>query len=259
LYSQTSYANAHLAWGNPTPMQWLEIKQRYNRAGILRKRSMEWKYISHNFLWRDLNHFLSELKRPSVAIQRIRDFIRVVSVYQESRGMELWTDVRDWLGGWPMDFLKESEVVEFAESCLDLELLDMITGEGNTEFVFQPIGAHNYWDDLLKQYIIEELSPPYYHNESYCWMALLPHLGDFADGEEWPTRSNLRLLEDGKQLAFAHAPNIAIQKGGEGRYSHWRDKLYFSTSDNSNPNTNGRHYTIRYLPLTAFQFDSFDS
>jgi len=129
-----------------------------------------------------------------------------------------------------------------------LELLEMITGEGNTEFVFQPVGAQNYWQDLLGQYAIEELSPSFPHDEGYCWLAPLVHLRDLADIDAMPRRSNLRLFEDNQQLAFAHAPHITIQQAGEGRYSHWDDKLYFSTSDNSNPNTNGRRYKIRYLP-----------
>jgi hypothetical protein len=249
LYSHTNYYNLHVAHGHPTPEQWLEIKQRYNRAGVLRRTVMEWHYVSETYLWKKWEDFWWELRNsPSQAIQRIYDFGREVSVYQENRGMEFWTDVRDWLGGWPMEFVKESEVVQFAESRLGLELLEMITGEGNTEYVLQPGGAKNYWQDLLRQYTFEELSPSFSPNEGYCWLAPLPHLHDLADSDEMPTRSNLRLFEDGKQLSFAHAPHITIQKAGEGRYSHWQDRLYFSTSDNSNPNTNGRSYTIRYLP-----------
>src|SRR5262249_29770214 len=29
-------------------------------------------------------------------------------------------------------------------------------------------------------------------------------------------------------------------------YSHWTSQLYFSTSDNSDPNTNGRRYALRW-------------
>jgi len=251
LYSETSYYNAHLAWGNPTPAQLLDIKQRYNKKGILGKTAMECQFILETFLWKDLNHFLFELKKPSRALRTIRDFGKKVSTYKESRGMEFWTDVKDWLGGWPMDFVKESEVMHLASSRLGLELLDMLTGEGNTEFVFQPIGAKNYWQDLLEQYTIEELSQSFSHDEGYSWLAPLAHLRDLADNEAMSRRSNLRLFEDGQQLAFAHAPHITIQQAGEGRYSHWYDKLYFSSSDNSNPNTNGRAYTIRYLPAIS--------
>jgi len=251
LYSYTCYYNAHLAFGNLTPEQWLEIKQRYNKAGFFAKKLLEWQYVSRNFLWRDLEQFWWEIKRPSRAIQRIRDFYGVISTYKDRRGMEFWTDVRDWLGGWPMDFVKESEVVRFAGSQLGLELLDLITGEGNTEFIFRPIGAQNYWDEVMRRYVREELASPFSHKEGYCWMASLPHLSGLADTEERPTQSSLRMLEDGRLLQFAHAPHLTIAKAGEGRYSHWQDNLYFSTSDNSDPNTNGRRYEIRYLPATS--------
>lgn len=261
LYSYTNYYNLHVAHENPTPEQWLEIKQRYNRAGILGKRVMEWQYVFQTFLWKKWDHFWWELKNmPIKAIQRIWDFGKEISVYQESRGMEFWTDVRDWLGGWPMDFVKESEVVEFVESRLGLELLDMITGEGNTEFVFQPVGAKNYWEDLLRQYTFEELCPPFSHQDGYCWIAPLPHLSDLSDIDEMPRGSNLRMFEDGKQLLFAHAPRISIQEVGEGRYSHWQAKLYFSASDNSDPNTNGRQYTVRYLQsISEFDYQNHSS
>jgi hypothetical protein len=37
-----------------------------------------------------------------------------------------------------------------------------------------------------------------------------------------------------------------IRMRGEGRYSFWHDYVYFSSSDNTNPLTNGRSYEIRY-------------
>ncbi len=247
LYSRTNYFNAHLACGDPTPEKWLEIKKQYNRAGILKKKAMELRYVLQTFLWKDLHHFLSDIMHLSTTIKRILNFQRHVFEYKRYRGMEFWTDVRDWLGGWPMDFIEESEMLQFAESNLRLELLDMTTGEGNTEYIFRPIGASNYWDDLLEKYTIEEIPRPFSHNEGYCWVAPLNHLYDLADNDEMSNRSNLRLLEDNKQLSFAHAPHITIQKVGKGRYRHWGDTLYFSSSDNSNPNNNGRSYTIRYL------------
>ncbi len=52
------------------------------------------------------------------------------------RGMSLFTDIRDWLGGWPMQFVKDQDVVRFAEARgLTLEKIDQT--EGNTEFLFR--------------------------------------------------------------------------------------------------------------------------
>lgn len=57
--------------------------------------------------------------------------------------------------------------------------------------------------------------------------------------------SQLLLFEDGRPLGPAHSLHAAIREQGGGRYSHWtREGLYFSTSDNSDPRTNGRTYEV---------------
>jgi hypothetical protein len=68
-----------------------------------------------------------------------------------------------------------------------------------------------------------------------------------ADGDrlEAAANSQWQLLEDGAELT-PHARHDAIIAAGKGLYSHWYNKLYFSTSDNSDPNTNGRKYTLRW-------------
>jgi hypothetical protein len=58
--------------------------------------------------------------------------------------------------------------------------------------------------------------------------------------------STLRLFEDGKELLPAHAPHADIRTLGTGRWSHWgSNTIVFSTSDNSDPRTNGRKYTVK--------------
>jgi hypothetical protein len=70
-----------------------------------------------------------------------------------------------------------------------------------------------------------------------------------ADSPDNPTRSTLVLYEDGKPLGPAHSSHQDIRDIGLGRFSHWRDMgLIFSTSDNSDPNTNGNSYTVRIGP-----------
>lgn len=59
-----------------------------------------------------------------------------------------------------------------------------------------------------------------------------------------PYKSPLRILENGAPLNWPHRDLISIFYGGGGVYGHWGDALYFSTSDNSDPNTNGRRYDI---------------
>ena len=67
-----------------------------------------------------------------------------------------------------------------------------------------------------------------------------------ADNDEHPNRSTLLLYEDGQLLQPAHSLHDDIRNLGGGRYSHWDEFLYFSTSDGSNPNTNKRTYCIVY-------------
>ena len=57
-----------------------------------------------------------------------------------------------------------------------------------------------------------------------------------------PQVSSLALSESGTLLGPAHSLHDEIRIEGRGRYSHWNGYLYFSTSDNSDPRTNGRQY-----------------
>ncbi|HEX8021899.1 hypothetical protein [Mucilaginibacter sp.] len=68
----------------------------------------------------------------------------------------------------------------------------------------------------------------------------LPEIGDSNTS---PTVSKLRLFENGVELGPAHSNHNDIRNFGLGQFSHWGNSLYFSTSDNTNPLTNGRKYT----------------
>jgi hypothetical protein len=63
-----------------------------------------------------------------------------------------------------------------------------------------------------------------------------------ADEPFAPQRSPMVLYEDGKRLGPPHSANKDISKMGLGRFSHWREGFIFSSSDNSDPNSNGRKY-----------------
>lgn len=58
-------------------------------------------------------------------------------------------------------------------------------------------------------------------------------------------RSALMVYENGKPLGPPHAPFDDIRKLGRGRFNHWENVIFFSTSDNSDPRTNGRTYEVR--------------
>ncbi len=83
-----------------------------------------------------------------------------------------------------------------------------------------------------------------WHEREHCWTSILPF--DIAPGDTASHHgSALELLEDGRPLGPAHAAHDAIRATGAGAFSHWHDKLYFSASDNTDPRTSGRRYTVR--------------
>lgn len=104
-----------------------------------------------------------------------------------------------------------------------------------------PLGARSW-----------RLNPPFQADSATGWAARLhmaPALAELeavADNLEHPYRSPLQLFEDGVPLGPAHSLHALIRGEGRGRFSHWgpQQVLLFSTTDNSDPNRNGRSYTI---------------
>jgi hypothetical protein len=76
-----------------------------------------------------------------------------------------------------------------------------------------------------------------------CWCVELPELAKLSDSSDCPSRSSLIVLENGLPLGPQHNGHDTIRSIGRGSLSHWGGALYFSTSDNSDPRTNGRAYT----------------
>jgi len=107
---------------NPTPEFWLEVKQRYNQSTSLGKKRMVLWYI-----WQFV--LAKKLRNVPELFRRIRE-------YKRSRGMDFFTDVRDWLGGWPMEFAKRQDVRNWAEEH-GLDIINLKTGEANSEYLFR--------------------------------------------------------------------------------------------------------------------------
>jgi len=61
--------------------------------------------------------------------------------------------------------------------------------------------------------------------------------------------SPAQLLEDGRALGPGNAQHADIGAQGGGRFSFWKGSLIFSSSDNSDPRTNGRKYVL-VLPIS---------
>jgi hypothetical protein len=89
------------------------------------------------------------------------------------------------------------------------------------------------------------LAGPYAHVGGYCWSLPLS-ASDFPGSDDVTdaSRSCLLVKEDGRELGPPHTSHQLLIQDGGGAYSHWRDVLWFSTSDNSSPNDNGRAYSV---------------
>jgi SAM-dependent methyltransferase len=67
--------------------------------------------------------------------------LRITREYRRSRGMALWTDLVDWLGGYPYEFATPEEIVEFCERECGLRSVSVscrpASETGNNEFLFE--------------------------------------------------------------------------------------------------------------------------
>ena len=92
------------------------------------------------------------------------------------------------------------------------------------------------------------LAPPFDLVRGRMWQASLPpESAEDADSERDGSRSALSLFEGEQRLRAAHASHDEIAALGDGRYSHWNRELYFSSTDGTDPNTNGRNYRVLEL------------
>jgi hypothetical protein len=156
--------------------------------------------------------------------------------------MAFWTDVRDWLGGWPMDFASLAETQAFCRREFGLTLVNVKTGQGCTEYVFADPRLSERWAEIETARGLIPLTGPFTHVGGLHYAVELPGLEAEADSNEAPQRSRLMLYEDGVMLGLAHSVHAHIARFGGGRFSHWGRTLSFSSSDGSDPNTNGRTY-----------------
>jgi hypothetical protein len=88
------------------------------------------------------------------------------------------------------------------------------------------------------------LERPFARQGRYGYLASVPSLEGTSDSMETPQRSRALLCENGKLIGTAHSQHADIRDKGAGLFSHWRNEVLFSSSDNSDPNTNGRTYSL---------------
>jgi hypothetical protein len=81
-----------------------------------------------------------------------------------------------------------------------------------------------------------------FDDSGIAFVSYVDRLRDVADASDAPDKSPVIIYEDSTPLGPAHSVHDDISKHGHGRFSHWGKIVIFSTSDNSDPNTNGREY-----------------
>ena len=106
---------------------WLDVKREYNRSNALKKQALVYWYIWNYGMGRD--------------IKRLPAVVNQILTYRFKRGMNYFTDVRDWLGGWPMEFAADQDAVDFLEGEHGFKLVNVATGHANSEFLFQRTGS----------------------------------------------------------------------------------------------------------------------
>ena len=104
---------------------WLRVKRAYNRSPRSGKRLMEFVHFVRNGLLRKL----ASCENPRTLFTQ----------YSAGRGMDYWTDVRDWLGGYPYEFATTGEIFRFCTRELDFELVNLRATNtlGTNEFLFR--------------------------------------------------------------------------------------------------------------------------
>lgn len=114
----------------PSTEFWLDVKRRYNAADAAGKRRMEWWYV-----WR-----FGLGRNPLLYPVRLPLLVRQAYEKRSQRGMSYMSDVRDWLGGWPMEYADDQEVVDRLAERHGQTLVNISTGEACTQFLFRNDG-----------------------------------------------------------------------------------------------------------------------
>lgn len=106
----------------PRTPHWIRVKKEYNAASPIRKRWMEYHYV------------LRHVMLPEVA--RLRNPFAPMRDYEQNRGMDFMTDIRDWLGGYPYEDASIPETLRFGRQ-LGLQLANIAIQPTLVEYLFE--------------------------------------------------------------------------------------------------------------------------
>ncbi len=129
-------------------------------------------------------------------------------------------------------------------------LVSHFVNQAIAEGTLQEIGVFGWgtWFGALtgngrRKLMLSPTPMPCVHEIGHCWVIDVGH-AECADDRNANT-SPLLLFEDHVPIGPAHCLHDEIRQKGAGRFSHWQGHLWFSSSDNTNPQSNGRQYTAR--------------
>lgn len=107
---------------DPTPEFWLDLKLRYNASTMVGRRMIELWHI-----WRfDLERRWSNLPK----------LMRRIRAARAAHGQRFYADLKDWLGGWPMQFCRDAEVTRRIEG-MGFRQTRIRPAGASTEFLFR--------------------------------------------------------------------------------------------------------------------------
>ena len=173
----------------------------------------------------------------------------VMRNFSEMRGMDFWTDVRDWLGGWPTEFVSTSAVLSFIRST-GLRCVGVRRNGGNTEFAFTRQQGLVRWTAERRCESLEKFEedvegkffslqqrlyywPPGESCERRWWFSPLPEwMRDHSDGEANPQKNRLLLItRSGEPFGYpaAHfARPDSLRDVRLSFFAFWEGRAYMS-------------------------------
>jgi 2-polyprenyl-3-methyl-5-hydroxy-6-metoxy-1,4-benzoquinol methylase len=109
---------------------WWQVKRLYNKAPSWVQAIMYGTYFICFFCW-------PIIKRPLKLRRRFLEGVSFIRNYKSSRGMNYWTNIKDWLGGFPYEYATVDEMVSFVEK-LGFTTVQVWpdNGTGCSEFLF---------------------------------------------------------------------------------------------------------------------------
>jgi glycosyltransferase involved in cell wall biosynthesis len=166
-------------------------------------------------------------------------FVAQIACPQDCSGLELWEDDRLLGPGYvSRDYIRHSGAGHWR---VENEHIFFSSSDGSdVRFNGRTYRLRSrYADDEFEDIRVtgESVNP----DNGFCYLAPLD-LGQES--------ARFGLWEDDRRLGPGGCLHEEIRVQGQGRYSVWNGVLYFSSSDNTDPRTNGRTYVLRRSKTT---------